>query len=208
MPEAKYSPSLQVGGVSMQKNVTRTGDHPNAYEVTLPIAWAVSSWVKTDANTAAGNLTTGHGQTSGTYDVFWSGGRRYGVAATITVDAIALDGGTGDDFPATANTTVTVSKQVVINSAIDGDNIEIIGLCVEIVDDELATSKGHVTFKDADGDTILAIDLTANSPVIYDVAAGVDNPFTGDPITIAYASNGNAEFAAVLKLASLEDSTP
>ncbi len=208
MPSATYSPQLQVGGVSMQKTVTRTGDHPNPYEVTLPVAWAVSSWVKTDANTAAGNLAALHGQTSGTYDVYWTGGRRYGVDITVTVNALAIDGGTGDDFPSSGNTTVTVSRQVTINTAIDGDNIQIIGLCAEVTGDENATSKAHVTFKDGSADTIAAIDLTANAPVIYDIVGGVTNPFSGDPITVAYASNGNASFAATLKIASLEDSTP
>lgn len=207
MPSATFTPQITVGGVSIQKTITRTGDHPNPYEITLPVAWAVSSWIKTDANTAAGNLASLHGQTSGTYDVFWTGGRRYGVAITVTVNALAIDGGTGDDFPANGNTTVTVSKQVQINTAIDGDNIQIIGLCAD-VSDEQATSKAHVTFKDADGDTIAALDLTANSPVIYDIAAGVTNPFTGDPITVAYASNGNASYAASCKILSLEDSTP
>ncbi len=207
MPEASYKPSLSVGTVSINKTVTRTGDHPNAYEVTLPVAWPVGSWVKTDLDTAAGTLAGGHGQTSGTYDVYWTGGRRYGVAVTVTVNALALEGGTGTDFPASANSTVVIGKQVAINTAIDGDNIQIIGLSVE-TDPDTQTTKAHVTFID-DGDaTIAALDLTANAPVIYDIAAGVTNPFTGNPIVAAAASQASTASGATFKCASLEDSTP
>ena len=76
---AQYGMSMSLGGVSIQKSINRTGDHANAYEVTLPVAYAVTSWVKTDANTAACNLPSSHGQTNGKYDVFWPGGRRSGV---------------------------------------------------------------------------------------------------------------------------------
>jgi hypothetical protein len=210
MPQATYSPSLSVGGVSIQKSVVRTGDHPNPYEVTLPVAKALTSWVKTDANTAAGNLAGGHGYSTGKFDVYWtsgSGGRRYNVDGTVTVNALALDGGTGDDFPASADTTVVVTPQTTINTAIDGDNIQIIGIAAELADQN-ATSKLHITFRDVGAAAIADVDLVANYPVVYDIAAGVTNPFTGNPITVAYASNGNTTYTATLKICSLEDSTP
>ena len=61
---AQYSQSISLGGISIQKAINRTGDHANSYEITLPKAYAISSWVKTDGDTAAGNLPSGHGQTS------------------------------------------------------------------------------------------------------------------------------------------------
>jgi len=210
MPQATYSPSLQVGGVSIQKSVVRTGDHPNPYEITLPVAKALTSWVKTDSNTAAGNLAGGHGYSSGKFDVYWTsggGGRRYNVDGTVTVNALALDGGSGDNFPASADTTVVVTPQTTINTAIDGDSIQIIGLAQEVAD-QSAVSKAHITFRDADGDAITDIDLTANYPVVYDIAGGITNPFTGDPIVIAYASQSSTTYEATLKILSLEDSTP
>jgi hypothetical protein len=76
---AQYVISFSMGGQAIQKSVNRTGNHQNSYQVSIPIAWAVSSWVKTSGTVAAGNLTAGHGQTTGTYDVFWAsggGGRR------------------------------------------------------------------------------------------------------------------------------------
>src|SRR5687768_4853900 len=129
MPTAQFNVSLAVGGVSIQRGISRTGDHPNPYEVTLPVALAVTSWVKTDANTAACNLPGGHGYSNGTFDVYWSGGARYDVPGTISTNALSLDGGSGTDFPASADTTVVVCRQVTVNTAIDGDAIQVAGIC-------------------------------------------------------------------------------
>jgi hypothetical protein len=207
MAQGTYAVSVAIGGISVQKSIVRTFDHPNTYEVTLPVAWAVSSWVKTDADTAAGALATGHGQTTGTYDVYWTGGARYDVAVTVTGDTLALEGGTGTDFPATANATVKISKQTTINTAIDGDAIEIIALSLGYTDAS-ATSRGRLLFEDAAGDDIASITLAGNAPVVYDVEGGVSNPFAGDPITVCRATHENTTYAATLVIASGEDSTP
>lgn len=204
---AQYGLTVSLGGVSIQKTINRTGDHANAYEVTLPVAWPVSAWVKTDLDTAAGNLAGGHGQTTGVYDVYWTGGARYGVNVTVTTNALALDGGTGTDFPATADATVVVCKQVSISTAIDGDNVALLACSLEYVD-PAATSRGRILFEDAALDDIATLTLAANAPLVYDVTGGATNVFTGDPITSGKASHNNTAYAATLKLLSLEDSTP
>lgn len=207
MPQLTYGVSLSGSGVSIQKTVTRTGDHPNPYEVTLPAAKPVTAWVKTDANTAACNLPSGHGYTNGNFDVYWTGGMRYGVPGTISTDALTLDGGSGTDFPASATTGVVVCKQVTVNTHIDGDAIEILGLSLEYASPS-ATSVGHVDMQDSGPATIAEIDLTANSPAIYDIEGGAANVFTGNPIIVTYASHNDTSAAATLKIVSLEDSTP
>jgi hypothetical protein len=207
VPQFTYGVSLSGGGVSIQKVVTRTGDHPNAYEVSLPAGKAVTAWVKTDANTAACNLPTGHGYTNGKFDVYWSGGMRYGVDGVITGDAIALDGGAGTDFPASATSGVVVCKQVSINSVIDGDALEIIGLSLEYAS-PTSTSVGHVDMQDSGPATVTELDLSANAPLIYDIDGGAANVFTGNPITVTKASHNDTSNSATLKIVALEDSTP
>jgi len=207
MAEGSIAITASIGGVTVQKTITRTADHPNPYEVSLPVAWPVSSWVKTDANTAAGNLAGGHGQTTGTYDVYWTGGARYDVSVTVTVNALALDGGSVTDFPASADTTVVVCKQTQINTAIDGDAIKLGVVSLEYAD-SAATSVGRLLFEDAAGDDILSLAVAANIPQVYDVAGGQTNPFTGDPITVCRATHSNTAYAGTLKIAMLEDSTP
>jgi len=207
MAEGSIAITASIGGVTVQKTITRTADHPNPYEVTLPVAWPVSSWVKTDANTAAGNLAGGHGQTTGTYDVYWTGGARYDVAITITTNALALEGGNGTDFPTSADTTVVVCKQTTINTAIDGDAIQLAAVSLEYAD-SAATSVGRLLFEDGAADDILSLALAANIPKVYDIAGGQTNPFTGDPITVCRATHSNTSYAATLKCVTLEDSTP
>lgn len=198
---------VSCGGVFINESVSVEADGLIPAEPVLPVAWPLTSWVKTDANTAAGNLAALHGQTTGTYDVYWTGGRRYGVDVTITVNACALDGGSGDDFPASANLTVTISKQTQINCAIDGDALGLLALNLRY-DDKTISPQGHATFKDAAADVIAEIDLDGNIPQFFHIAAGQTNPFTGDPITTIYASQANTSNTAKLQIAGAVDVTP
>lgn len=208
MAQGSYGLSVSIGGVSVQKSIVRTADHPNPYELMLPAAKGpLTSWVKTDANTASGNLPSGHGYSNGQFDVYWTGGKRLDVAGTISADALSLDGGAGDDFPASANATVVAYPQVTINTAIDGDAIKLAALSLEYVD-AAAASRGNLLFEDASDDDIASIAVVGNSPLVYDIEGGQANPFTGDPITACRASHENLTLAATLKIVSLEDSTP
>lgn len=211
MPSAIYGASLSAGGIEIQKTITRTADAALGWEITLAVAHAVTDWVKTDANTAACNLTAGHGQTDGKFDVFWTESsvnkRRYGVDGTIVTNALSLDGGAGDDFPASATTGIVVCKQTAINTAIDGDNLAILGISLEYASSS-STSRGHVEMQDSGDAVIEAISLAANSPVIYDITGGASNVFTGNAITETRASHNDATYTATLKICGVVDSTP
>jgi hypothetical protein len=210
MPQATYGLTLAAGGVSIQKTVVRSGDHSNTYEVLLPAAKACTNFVKTDDDTAACDLPAGHGYANGNFDIYWQEGGvdkvRFGVPGTITTNALALDGGTGDAFPATS-TPVVACRQVGINTAIDGDALEILGLSLEYPD-AASVKVGHVDMQSAAPATIEEIDLKANVPIVYDIDGGAANVFTGDPITSTKASHNDTVNAATLKIVSLEDSTP
>lgn len=211
MASASYSFNALIAGYSASKSVVRTGDHPNAYEVPLPVAHALSSWVKTDADTAAGNLAAGHGLSTGVFDIYWDGGQRYGVDCTITTNAVALDGGAGTDFPASANATVRMSPRTTINTQIDGDAIQIAFVKLVYADEE-SDERGRLLFEDAAGDDIFDCDTTdgldANQALIYDVAGGDANPFTGDLITVCTASQSGTAAGCTAIIAVLEDATP
>jgi len=211
MAQAVLAVTFQCGGESISASYVRTGDHPNTYVVTLPAGKDVTSWVKTDANTAACNLPSGHGYSNGNFDVYWelTGVKyvRYGVPGTISTNALSLDGGTGDDFPASATTGIVVTKQVEINTAIDGDAITAVGVMLQIAQSGITTT-GHVDFKDSGPATISAQTLVANVPKIWDITGGATNAFTGNPIVDCYATNGNSTYDATLYVLSLEDSTP
>jgi hypothetical protein len=207
MPNATYNVNLQAAGSSVQKSIVRTGDSQSAWEVSLPKAQAGNLSTRTD-NTS-GTITADSGShgiaTADVVDVYWSGGMRYGVTVgTVSGTSIPISGGSGDNLPV-ATTTLTVVKQVDIVAAIDGDNLQIIGISLEVPG--TSTAKGHVDMQDSGSSTIAELDLTINEPLTYDIAGGVTNPFTGNPIAEIKASNGDSANDATLKILALSDST-
>lgn len=208
MAVATYGVSVSAGGVTLQASVTRTEDGVIGVEASLPAGKAVTGWTKTDADTAECTLPSGHGYSNGNFDVYWSGGLRYGVPGTISTNTLTLDGGSGTDFPTTSTTGVVVCRQVQVNVAIDGDALGLLAAKLEITSDSAATSDGHATFEDSAGDDIANVTLNANEVQVWDIEGGASNPFTGDPITVAYCSNGNSSYAATLKIVGVVDSTP
>lgn len=206
MPQFTYGVSLSGGGLSVQKTITRTAETAGAFDVPIPAAKALTSWVKTDANTGGGNLAGGHGQTDGKFDVYWDGGKRIGMDGTISTNALALDGGAGDDLPASANATVRVCKQVVINTPIDGDAIVIIGISLEHPVQNGVV--GHIDMLDSGPASIFSMALEANVPFPCDVEGGAANVFTGNPIVVTHASQSDTTTEAKLKIMVLLDPTP
>lgn len=208
MPNGSVSRSSQMNGHSFGNGSTANQEFGMGLDIRmdLPVGNVVTAWVKTDANTAACNLTAGHGKTNGTYDVFWTiagvNYARYGVANTITTNACALDGGNGDDFPDTATTGIVITKQVVYPSAlsIDGDNVKVFLVHLTSAD---TAAVGSVDFQDASNASIEQLDLVeANNHVdgckheyVTTTAVGL---LTGAVITQIKASNGSATQPAKL----------
>lgn len=216
MATGTFSYNVSVAGKSATKSAVRTGDGESSVEATLPVAHALTNWVKTDADTAAGDLTAGHGLSTGVFDIYWDGGARYGVTCTITTNAVALDGGTGTDFPASANATVRMSPITTINMAIDGDNLKIGFVQLRYLS-SASGQRAHLLFEDAAGDDIADLDdgegivasySGAESAKVYDITGGDTNPFTGDPIATIDASQSSTTEAPTLVVAILVDSTP
>lgn len=211
MPSCNYSVSVTSGGIQTQKVVTRTSDGPIGLETSVSAGKTVTSWVKTDANTAACDLPGGHGYSNGNFDVFWSSGGtnyvRYGVPGTISTNALSLDGGAGDDFPASATSGVVVCRQVAASVLVDGDNTKILAIVAESTD-PASTSVASVTLVDAAADIIAQVDLVANIPQVWDIAGGSANPFTGDVIVSALIGNGSASESLTIKVIGMQDATP
>ncbi len=201
MPTGNYSGSFSAGGVSMSFNTAYTAESASGVEVVIPVAKALSSWVKTDANTAAGNLTGGHGLTTGTFDVYWDGGARYGVPVTITVNACALDGGAGTDFPASANTTVRICKQVEID----------INILVTLV---AAAFMAKATFGVTDERMYIALNTAADAEVYaFELSSNqmrLETDDTNIDTEVAYAlvTNSDVDETVTCQIALLQDPTP
>lgn len=206
MAYGSYSVNATIGGIQISETITREGDHPNPYEISLGVASTGTVTNRTNNVLTDVTLSGGHGLTNGTYDCFFSGGVRYGLTGAIVSNTMTLSDGAGDDFPAN-NATCQVSKVTAINTAIDGDEIELIA--IELKSQNTTTTKvGHVKFMDSGNNTIAEIDLVENTPRVWDIAGGAANAFTGNPITHAEAAMNDTALTATLYVASLEDSTP
>jgi hypothetical protein len=203
---ATYNLNAQIGGILISKNVTRSADHPNPYVPSIGKANAGVVENRTNDVLTDVDLGEDHGLTNGTYACFFSAGVRYGLTGEIAGNTLTLSDGAGDNFP--ANTTACqVAKVTEVNTAIDGDAVEIIAIVLEDPNTE-SVVKGHVQFLDAGNAQIAQIDLKANEPQFWDITGGADNPFTGNPITKCRAAQNSTASALQITIASLEDSTP
>ena len=206
MPTGTITIGATIGGLSHLKQIIKTGDHPNVYQIPLPVASVVESWDFVTTTTGNATMTAGHGLTDGTYDAYWSGGYRYGCTGVFTSDVLALSAGAGDDFPIDS-TAMNVCKQVEINASIDGDAVQAISVLAEYTN-TAETAHGSADMQDSGAASIEAIDLVANEPWVWWESSGITNPLTGNVVVDCFASNGSADNAATLFILSLEDSTP
>lgn len=215
MPQAQQNRSFSFPGYAFNGAATPVSfDSMSVYEVTLPALVAAQSGTlttRTDDDTGVATLSTGHGIiTNDVVDVYWSGGVRYGMTATVSVNAVTVDGGAGDVLP-TQDDPVTVVKQTEINPLnLDGDNAQIVGVFYRNPNDTGA--KAHIDFQDSGSASIEELDLvheTANGGMnhITNIAAGDTNIYTGNPITKGFASHDSTSAGTLFVLAGI-DSTP
>lgn len=191
--------AMTVGGITINKQIIKSADGQATAQASLSAGKDVTGWVSTAVNAADCNLAANHGQTNGTYDVYWNGGLRYGVTGVVDTNALNLVGGAGDNFPANATNGIVVCKQEQVNIAIDGDEVELFGA--------MGTVRSHIDFQDSGGASVSAMELVANSPYTWYANSGINCPLTGNAITKAMCSVG-VNTAGSVDILALQDSTP
>jgi hypothetical protein len=160
MATINFQENVSLGGVSFNTYYPKTGNSqiPNLEEA-LAAGQAGTLTTMTDFNTGVATLTTGHGIiTSDICDIFWTGGCRYGMTATVATNAVTLDGGTGEPLPA-QDTVVVVCKQQTIN--IDFATTILVALRI------LCDQRAHVGFRSSTGALLGDKDLTASEPFVW-----------------------------------------
>jgi hypothetical protein len=190
----------RVSGAGIDFNCTLTREAPGlvAHEVELLAGKAGTLTTRTDENTGVATLSTGHGiESQDVVDVYWPGGLRYGMVATVSVNAVTIEGGTGDALPA-AQSAVVLCEQSSIDTDFDGD---LVTLAIAA-----ATTRCHIDFQTVAPASLLAVELPANQDWRWADDAGVANPLAGNPVDTIKASNGDAGVAATLRLVILYQS--
>jgi hypothetical protein len=209
MPTLQYTASVSGLGVVLSRDVPHTADGSGFVDPTVPHGYAGTLSTRTDANTGTVTLAGGHAIITGEkVDIYWAGGVQYDVTVgTVATNSMPFDLGVGANLPI-ATTAVVVSKRIEIdNLGIDGDNLSLLAIKQEFTTAGI-TDASHIDFQDVSSAVVAQLDLAVNTTQIYDIAGGVTNPFTGNPITKAFCSNGSPTADAQLKLVWLQDTTP
>ena len=210
MPQAQEMRSFQFPGYSLNDQSAAV-----SFESALAYTKSLSAFVaaqtgtlttRTDDDTGVATLSTGHGiETADVVDVYWSGGVRYGMDATVATNAITVDGGAGDALPV-QDTAVTVVVQTDWEMDFDGDDVQIIGVFYRNPSDTGA--KAHVDFQDSGDASINELDLvheTANGGCdqIVNISAGDTNTYTGNAVALSKVSHDSESAATVYCLVGL-----
>lgn len=205
MPTAKRMISFEFPGYSFNDQASAVSFVSSlVVEKMIPAIVAAQTGTlttRTDDDTGVATLSTGHGiETADVCDVYFAAGVRYGMTATVSTNAITLDGGAGDVLP-TEDDAVTVVVQTAIEINFDGDDAQIIGVIYRNPNDTGAL--GSVDFQDSGDASIEALDLvteTANGGLnnIVNISAGDTNAYTGNRITHAAASHDSTSAGTLI----------
>lgn len=173
-------------GVTFSMDQSVNSDNGGIGQPTVTAAQAGTLTTRTDNDTGVVTATvgTGHGIVTGNkVDVYWEGGSRRNMAATVAGAAITLDGGAGDNLPA-VNAAVTFKKPDSESHVFEGDDCTGIGV-------KSPDYPATVVFRESDGTEILAVELDAGEDYVWSSNSAVTNPLAGasvDHITYSHAS--------------------
>ncbi len=212
MPSGTIAVIANIGDSSISNTTTKTADHQKSYEVNLPIGTVEASYVQTTTIECVVTLTGGHGLATGVYDVYWteSGVKKIAVGCTGTLatnDMTLNNADSQDNFPAADPGDMVICEQVLINTTIDGDQVQMYAIS-PVFTGTSVTTDCSVDFHDVSSNQITTLRIRANESSTWWVDSGPANPMTGNPITHCHASNQSVTTAGTIKILVLEDATP
>ncbi len=181
---ATYTQTMVVDGTTYTKQLISSGVTLVKVTPTVAAAPAGTLTTRTDANTGVATMESGHGiLTADVVDVFWSGGSRTGMTATVASLAVTVDGGSGDDLPV-LTTALRVKVPESVAFVVTGDNVTRLVINADVT--------GYVTIYDNAGTpvAVLAAEVGANDAYMWSASTGVTNPLASDVTTTARFSHG------------------
>lgn len=188
MPTSNFSIGGGIGSWSFQGVLPITSTAEERHEATCNVAKAGTLTTRTNNTQGVVTLASGHGQTTGTFDLYWAGGSRYGVSGTVSGDTITLSSGAGDNLPSQGE-DVVVCKIVTLDLDVLHSGVQL-----AIV---YSLARCSVAFYGTDGVTLLKrVECNpAGSPWVWYAALG-SNPFSsaiGDARVSAMDTTGAAK---------------
>lgn len=165
----------------------------------VPAAKVGALSTRTDANTGELTMAEGHGITTGArLDVYWPGGKRYGMeVGTVAGQAVPIDGGAGDDLPA-LDSDITAMVPIDLDFRVDGGEVN--GLVAG------STTRGTIVLVDDDDVELLPIHLADRDSYEWDQDSGIPNPLAGDTVDAVLMSHGDATQAQDMTIIAVHTS--
>ena len=159
---------------------------------------------RTDNDTGTFTMTTGHGfSTADKIDVFWSGGQRRAMDATVTGDSVVLDGGSGDNLPA-QTTAITAMKPVTVAFTVVGNTAFYLGVSSPV--------PGYIVFVDNAAAEIAAatysITPTGGGGKSWATNIGFTNPLAGATTSLVKFSHSSSTAARTMKAVVIHTTPP
>lgn len=152
---------------------------------------------RTDADTGVATLSGGHGvSSSDRVDVYWTGGSRRGMAATVSSNDVTIDGGSGDDLPA-QSTEVVVMVCTEEAHVVTGNDVKALAL--------YTPARGTFVFAESDDSEVFAVTLDAGGVFHWWEGSGLTNPLAGGAVTKVFLTHADSESAQTMKIGILHN---
>lgn len=205
MPRMDLTTSGTFAGLTIASRLQRTTAGQIGHGVTLSAATAgtVASHDAGPPEQWTLNLPDHGLATNDIVDVYWDGGRRYGVKVVgVAGDDVTVEDGAdagGDSIPTALGTAVTVAEQQLIDTDFDGDLVVAIGA--------LCRARAHVGFFNSAGNLALSLDLAAEELWQWLSGGSTTNPLAGETIDYVAVTQADSSATAEFRLGILYDST-
>jgi len=179
--------SATIDGTEYKQTTTIASDTELVTNPTVAAAKTGTLTTRTDNDTSTLTMTTGHGfVTNDKVDVFWTGGSRRGMTATVTGDSVVVDGGSGDNLPV-ATTTITAMKPTNVPFSVVGDNVDSLA-----VSTGSTSVQGWVVFKTSAPAVIASYQIASGAKSkVWVSGLGITNPLAGQTVASIDFSHGS-----------------
>lgn len=191
-------------GNTMSESANRDADSSGLVNTTVLKGKASTAFTKLTSSTGTVTLAAGHGLTSGTYDVYWSGGSRRNVTVVVTTNSLALSGGAGTNLPAN-DITVIVSPQETFSAGIGAmANVQMVGRKLQY-SGTAPSLNAILQLLDVGHSYATNLSLEPNASVIHDIEGGDDTDLVAASYLTGVVSNPSSTSDAVFSLSWLTE---
>lgn len=180
--------TVTVGGTQFSTTQTRSDSGRIEQEVACLTGVAGTLGTRTNDTEGVITLTAEHGLSTGTFDVYFTGGERHQISATIDGNAATISSGSGDNLPI-EDSAVVFSPRTEVDSDLDGDLVQFLAAG--------CTTRAGVEFTESDDGNLLNVALPAGEAYVWAADTSITNPLDSAAVGKIYCSSGTAATCTV-----------